>query len=125
MKSIFRLFVFVLLLSGWTLAGLSLHVIRTPQQIPITLLTKDRLGITDTWVDSTRWTVDELRKHPLLLERLIRTHQADVLRHVVDPRDGDVEQQLSDVLERAPKDEPARKGSDRLARRAPRWPWEK
>ena len=53
MKSIIRLFVCLLLIVGWGLAALSLHVIRTPGEIPISLVTKDRFGITDTYVDTS------------------------------------------------------------------------
>src|SRR3546814_1277442 len=44
-------------------------------------------------------------KHPIVVERLIRTHKTDVLRHVVDPKNGDIEQQLGDALERAARSE--------------------
>ncbi len=126
MKSIFRLFVLVLLLVGWGLAALSLHVIRTKEQIPITLVTKDRLGIADTWVDTTMWTMDDVGKHPIVVERLLRSHKTDVLKHVVDPKNGDVEQQLGDALERAAVDQQTPKENVvQFARRTVRWPWEK
>lgn len=82
MKTIFRLIVCLLLIMGWGLAALSLHVIRTPDEIPITLVPKERLGVTDTYVDTRTWTVNEAAKHPALVQKLINLGKADVLRHV-------------------------------------------
>ena len=125
MKAIFRLFVLILLVAGWGLAALSLHVIRTKEQIPITLITKDKFGLTDTWVDTTTWTMQDVAKHPIVVERLIRSHKTDVLKHVVDPKQGDIEQQLGDAPERAAVDEDTSKDAAvRFARRAVGWRWE-
>jgi hypothetical protein len=122
MKAIFRLCVFVLLAGGWTLAALSLHVVRTKAQFPITLLTKNHLSFKETWVDTTTWTIDDVAKHPVVVERIIRTRHADALKHLADPRYGDLEQQLSDALERAARsNDPA---PEQLARRWLRWPWD-
>lgn len=126
MKAMFRLFVLLLLAGGWTLSALSLHVIRTPEQIPITLVTKDRMSFRDTWVDTTKWKLDDVGKHPLLVQRLIRAHKAEVLEHLVDPANGDVEQQLSDVIIQTKNDDasPPENGPvEEFARRWLRWPW--
>ncbi|HEY1629467.1 MAG TPA: hypothetical protein VGF52_06390, partial [Tepidisphaeraceae bacterium] len=64
MKTIFRMIFCSLLLAGWGLAALSLHVVRTADQIPITLVPKDQLGITDTYVDTRNWTMDDVAQHP-------------------------------------------------------------
>ena len=110
MKTIIRLIVCLLLLVGWGLAALSLHVIRTPDAIPITLVTKERLGITDTYVDTRTWTLNDVSQHPALVQKLISVNKADVLRHIVtDARPGDVTRQLSDALQRAPQKEPREK----------------
>jgi hypothetical protein len=129
MKAMFRLLVLVLLLAGWGLAALSLHVVRTPGEVPVTVVTKDRLGLDDIYVDTTKWTIEDVARHRVLVERLIQTGRADVLRHVVDG-DEDVARQLTDALARAPREETAAgepgSESERLARRAGfRWPWEK
>lgn len=128
MKAIFRLFVFVLLLGGWTLAALSLHVIRTPDQIPITLLTKEKLSFSETWVDTTKWTRQDVGRHPAVIERLLRTQQADVLKHVLDEGDGSLEGQLINELVRAtpPGERPAQAMllQETLTKRWFRWPWE-
>ena len=126
MKSLFRLFVFVLLLAGWGLAALSLHVIRTPGEMPVTIVTKDKLGVRDIYVDTRQWTLEDVPRHPDLVERLIESGNADALKHVVDPDGGDVVQQLGDALGRDPDALPHDEGTvERLARRAGfRWPWE-
>jgi hypothetical protein len=103
MKTIVRLIFCLLLVVGWGLAGLSLHVIRTADQIPITLVPKDQLGVVDTYVDTRNWTADDIALHPELVERLIHAGKADVLKHCVADANGDVSAQLSDVLARAPK----------------------
>ena len=125
MKTMFRFFVLVLLLGGWGLAALSLHVVRTPgkiETIPVTIVTKDKLGVTDIYVDTTKWTLDDVAKHPAVVERLLESGKADTLKHVVDPEGGDVAAQLADALGRDADDGP----TERLARRAGfRWPWDK
>jgi len=101
MKSIFRLFVLILLVVGWGLAGLSLHVIRTPDEVPITLVPKDHFGVKDTYVDTRNWTLDDAAQHPELVGKLIESGKASVLKHVVtDPKAGDVSAQLNEALQR-------------------------
>lgn len=122
MKTMFRFVVLLLLLAGWSVAALSLHVVRTPGEIPVTIVTKDKLGVQDIYVDTTKWTMDDVPKHPDVVERLLESGKADALKHVVDPDGGDVAQQLADALGRGADEGPA----ERLARRAGfRWPWEK
>ncbi|HEY7090982.1 MAG TPA: hypothetical protein VH518_22995 [Tepidisphaeraceae bacterium] len=100
MKSIFRLIVCLLLLVGWGLAALSLHVIRTPAEIPITLVPKENFSVRDTYVDTTKWSIDDVGKHPALVEKLVRTGKADVLQHVIPDKNADASTQLSDALVR-------------------------
>jgi hypothetical protein len=103
MKTIVRLIFCSLLLAGWGLAALSLHVVRTSDQIPITLVPKEELGITDTYVDTRKWTLDDIAQHPLVVQKLINSGKADVLKHVVSNPKQDVASQLTDELQRAPK----------------------
>jgi hypothetical protein len=100
MKSIFRLFVCLLLVVGWGLAALSLHVVRTPDEVP-TLVPKEKLDYRDTYVDTTKWTIDDVAKHPAVVTRLIRAGKADAIKHVVPDKNGDVPSQLGDALQRA------------------------
>src|SRR4051794_2142551 len=100
MKTIFRLIVLVLLVVGWGLAALSLHVIRTPDEIPITLVPRAQFGVTDPYVDTRHWTLDEAAQHPAVVEKLIESGKADVLKHVVtDAKAGDVSAQLNEALQ--------------------------
>lgn len=104
MRTIFRLIFCMAFLIGWGLAALSLHVIRTPDQIPFALVTKERLSFRDTYVDTRAWTMDDVPRHPELVARLIRSGQADLLRHVVAGQHSvDVSVQLGDALQRAPR----------------------
>lgn len=106
MKSAFRFIVFLLLIVGWGLATLSLHVVRTPDDIPFTLITKERFGLTDTYVDTRNWTLDDVSKHPLLVRKLIDLKKEDVLKHVIkDERGGTLAVQLNAALQRAPDQE--------------------
>jgi hypothetical protein len=121
MKTLFRAVVLLLLVVGWGLAALSLHVVRTPGEIPVTIVTKEKLSVNDIYVDTTTWTMDDVPRHSDVVERLLASGKADALKHVVDPHGGDVAQQLGDALGRAADEGPA----EHLARRAGfRWPWE-
>lgn len=104
MKGIFRTLLLMLLLGGWGLAALSLHVVRTPGQIPITLVTKQRLGVFDTWVDTTRWTMEDVSKHPAVVEQLVRSGKIESIRHIARPDGGDFMSQITDALMRAPRE---------------------
>jgi hypothetical protein len=100
MKNIFRFFVCLLLLVGWGLAALSLHVIRTPGDMPIRLVPKERFDYRDTYVDTTKWTIDDVTQHPALVSKLLRVGKGDLLKHVVPDKNADVPSQLGDALQR-------------------------
>jgi hypothetical protein len=114
MKSLFRLLVLVLLIGGWALAALGLHVVVAPptasgNSLParIVLLPKDRLGLDDTYVDTRQWTLNDAARHPTIVKRLLATGKADVLGHLVkqDPRGMSVEAILADAVARGPQEE--------------------
>lgn len=112
MKSIFRLIVCLLLLVGWGLAALSLHVVVTPDEFPVTLVTKERFGVTDTYVDTRKWTKDDLPNHPLLIQKLIAIGKADVLKHVVpEVKPEQLPTELSNAILQAPADTAAPRGA--------------
>jgi hypothetical protein len=99
MKSIFRLIVCLLLLVGWGLAALSLHVIVTPDEFPVTLVTKERFGVTDTYVDTRKWTKDDLPLHRPVVEKLIAIGKADVLKHTMpETKPEQLAGELSDAI---------------------------
>jgi hypothetical protein len=87
MKQVFRFIVGLLLVVGWLLAILSLHLVQTPDDIP-TLITKDRLGFTDTYVDTRHWTPDDLAAHLTLVDRLEKAHKLELLNHVFKQQPG-------------------------------------
>jgi hypothetical protein len=100
MKTMFRLIVLVLMMGGWILSALSLHVVMTPQRLVV--LPKHELGIADTWVDTRHWKREDALQHPVLLERLLRAGRADVLTHVLGGGDGDdLTGRLAEALEEA------------------------
>jgi hypothetical protein len=99
-KSLFRLVQLSLLLSGWGLAALSLHVVRTPDKIG--LIPKERLGVTDTYVDARTWTLSDLSSHTALIQRVLEANKADLFRYLADPAKGDVAGQLSSAIQQAP-----------------------
>lgn len=75
-----RFFFCVVLLAGWGLAALCLHVVRTPGGVAI--VPKDTLSIADTWADVRQWSVDDLPAHQPLVSRLINTGKFDALAGV-------------------------------------------
>ncbi len=82
MKTMFNTAFFVLFLAGWGLAALSLHVVRSTSSI--SLVTKDRLGMTDTYCDTRTWTADDVLAHPAVVSRLVETNQISALNQKND-----------------------------------------
>ena len=84
MKLIFRLLGLLFVVGGWALAAASLHVVRTPGPIPkigmIHFLPKTNLSYAETWLDTTRWTSDEVNNHPLFKHRLEDAGKSDWLK---------------------------------------------
>jgi hypothetical protein len=87
MKSMFRLIVLVVLLAGWSIAALALHVVRTPTKIVI--VPKQSLGYHDTYVDTRNWSLDDVSNHPMVVNDLIAHDKADVLQNVAPTDSGD------------------------------------
>jgi hypothetical protein len=96
MKTLFRLVVGALLLTGWGLAGLSLHIVRTPTAIG--LIPKSRLGVVDTYVDTRHWKMSDVADHPLVVKRVLESGHADLLDHVTGEKGKDLEGRLADAL---------------------------
>jgi hypothetical protein len=83
MRSVVCLLVLAFFCSGWALAAASLHVVYTPATF--TLVTKEGLGLTDTWVDTRAWSLQDVSAHPVLLRRLVQVNRLDLLGHLADP----------------------------------------
>src|SRR5688500_11013150 len=104
MKTIFRLVVLVLLLTGWGLAAASLHVVRAKGDA-IVLIPKQRLGVTDTYVDARQWTIEDVPSHAPLFERIVQSGKVERFAYVVEDPEGDVTRQIEKAIESAPRDD--------------------
>jgi len=107
MKTLFRLLVSVLLLTGWSLAALSLHVVLAPGNPGrIALIPKKNLSITDTWNDVRKWTAGDVVNHPAVVARILENHKVSLLTHVVGEKDTveKLEQAVIDGINKIPAD---------------------
>ncbi|HSI32899.1 MAG: hypothetical protein ACAI43_10045 [Phycisphaerae bacterium] len=72
------LFLFAFIFGGWALASLSLHVVRTPvpadkpSWLPVwvELVPKSHMTFSQTWVDATKWTANDLAVNADIAARL-------------------------------------------------------
>lgn len=106
MKTLFRLIVVVLLVAGWGLAALSLHVVRTKDD-HIVIIPKQKLGITDIYVDARSWTLPDAGQHPDLVKRIIESGRAENFGYVLgesakDASADDIAAALTDAVKHAP-----------------------
>jgi hypothetical protein len=99
-RSLFRLIALMFIVTGWGLAALSLHVVRTPDKIG--LLPKERLGFEDTYVDARSWTMVDAAMHPDLIKRVLEAGKANWFQYLADSGGGDVAQQLSTAISAPP-----------------------
>jgi len=92
-KTAIRLVFLLLLLAGWSVAALSVHVIRTPDRIIV--IPKERLGIEDTYVDARKWTKGDMANHPDLVKRVLEAGKADQFKYLTgDDADGQLRAML-------------------------------
>jgi len=113
MKWLFRFFVLVLLLAGWGLAALSLHVVLAPGNPGrIALIPKKNLAIADTWVDVRKWTVDDLPNHPAIVARMVENGKTDLIGHVVNEKD--LAHKFLELVGASANKKPASTGSNEL-----------
>jgi hypothetical protein len=104
-KKIWRAIVAVLLVGGWALAALSLHVVRTPERLVV--IPKNTLGVSDTYVDTRAWTLNDAAAHSEFVKRLVVAGKAHALEHLSDLKKGeDLDVQLMDVVKRGPTSMP-------------------
>jgi len=109
-KSIFRFIMLVLIFSGWAVAALCLHVVRTPDpqdphQSKLVVIPKQQLGVKETYVDARNWTMADVPDHgPLILE-MIKADKLNELKFLADPHNKEgIEVQLIDALTAAQRD---------------------
>jgi hypothetical protein len=96
----FKFAFFIFIASGWGLAAASLYLVRSPDGF--TLVTKDSLTFTDTYADTRTWERKDVAEHRDVIARLVQANKTRMLAHIVEDEKGDVKEQLSDALEKAP-----------------------
>jgi len=102
MKTLFRFAFLVLLVTGWGLAAMSVHVLRTPDRI--SFIPKEEMSPFDSYVDTRMWTLDDAADHPAVVAKLVRANRQTLLSHVVDPASRrDLRVQLIEAVERGPR----------------------
>ncbi len=102
MKTIFRMICVSLIIGGWSLAALAIHVIRSPGSIE--LITKQSLDYRDTWADTRTWTMADVPNHADMVARVLATGHADLLSHLADAHQrGDISQQLTAAIQKKPQ----------------------
>ena len=99
-----RLIVLALLLVGWGIAALAVHVVVVPADASsanggdgfhVLVIPKNRFAIKDTYADTRGWTAEEAARHEALMSRLVEAGQADELGHLLG---GSIRQRLDDLL---------------------------
>ncbi|MEA2733589.1 MAG: hypothetical protein QOE14_40 [Humisphaera sp.] len=115
LKFLFRLFVFVLLIGGWSVAASALHIVWTGEKVKV--LPKDRMGIRDTYVNISDWKADDVAAHPALAKRLVATGQTDVLAKAFGSlsHGEELEKQIDEVIARGPTTQPTPTVNDKVA----------
>jgi len=112
-RRLFKTFVFLSLVGGWTLAAASLHVVLTPDastRQKVIVIPKNELEFRDTFVDTRNWTLVDVSAHPKVVQRLIDTGKSDRLAHVLDAQNNLAASiQLTDALLNPPSTRPAEK----------------
>jgi hypothetical protein len=88
MFRILKLIIVLILLAGWGLFALAVHVVRLPdEQYWVGIIPKDRLHYRDTYLDVRTWTAGDIANHPDLVRRLIAADKGHWLKHVVSPEE--------------------------------------
>ena len=113
-KFLYRLSVLGLLVAGWAVAGSTLHVVWNGDKVNV--LTKDRLGIRDTYVNTASWTANDVAAHPIVVKRLIATGKADMLSKSFESKTGDeLVKQIDDAIAKGPTTQPTPTVNDQVA----------
>jgi hypothetical protein len=77
MRGMFRLLVATLVIGGWSLAAMSLHVVQTHGGVQV--ITKNQLGVSDTFVDARQWSRQDEELHRCLYDRLRQLDRTEIL----------------------------------------------
>jgi len=87
-RRVLKLGVFLFLMLGWVLAGLAVHVIRTPSQVLI--IPKEHLGFHETFIDARHWTVADIAMHPTVAVRILETQKVESFDYLRDSVHSDI-----------------------------------
>ena len=113
-KFFFRFLVLVLLIGGWAVAASALHVVWSGDKLRV--LSKDKLGVRDTWVNTAQWTADDVAAHPIITRRLIATGKADLLSKQFESKTGDeLVAKIEEMIARGPTTQPTPTVNDQIA----------
>ncbi len=103
---------FLLTVIGWSLAASAVHLVIGPGNF--TLLPKEHLSFTDTYVDTRAWAVEDVADHPVVTMRLIKARKAGALEHVEGLNENeDVAVQLVTILDNSRQENTRRTQSTR------------
>jgi hypothetical protein len=103
-RNLWRMLCLGIMLSGWMMSGLCLHVIRTPNprdptQSQWVIIPKFRLGVSDTYVDTRQWKMADAAAHPELISRILESGESDEFKFLADRRSSQsIEAQLTETL---------------------------
>jgi hypothetical protein len=101
MKTAFRLLLVAVVVGGWTLAAAAVHVIYSGR---ITLIPKEKLSFSDTYVDLRAWTLADVPSHPELVKRIIESGKSELLTHLGDAKSTKaLDEQLKEAMEKLPE----------------------
>ena len=92
MKRFFKLVVVLAMIGGWPLALSSLHVVHTPGPTTVMgvtlpewaswrMLTKDTMSFRETFVDTRKWTLNDIADHKETANRLDRAGLGSSFAH--------------------------------------------
>src|SRR5687768_910987 len=113
-KFLFRFLVLVLLIGGWAVAASALHVVWSGDKLRV--LSKDKVGVRDTWVNTAHWTADDVAAHPIIAKRLIATGKADLLSKQFESKTGDeLVATIEETISRGPTTQPTPTVNDHIA----------
>jgi hypothetical protein len=114
LKYLFRFLVLVLLIGGWAVAASALHIVWSGEKLRI--LSKDRLGVRDTYVNTSNWTADDVAAHPIVVKRLVATGKADLLAKSFESKTGDeLVAEIEEAIARGPTTQPTPTVNDKVA----------
>ena len=113
LRNTFRLFVTLMLLGGWALAASALHVVWTGNKAIV--IPKNRIGVRETYVNTSTWSADDVTNHPALVKRLVATGHAEAVAAAFKTGDAtDLATQIDAALAKGPTTRPADAVGDKI-----------